>query len=203
MRTRALTVSPFLASWLLWGIPIATVSATAGGAAFSRDTGGGIPTSIFGTYIEPGQLLVYPYFEYSRDRNQEYQPGTPGLPKDQTLRARYESKEWNLMPGLGVARGLGWGTVTFQTTVEYTRDDHALNLGETAIEYLRRLSPSSRLYSDIEGGEGGGPDEWVWTAGLQYRIEDGVVLNLDNGAGLMSKANDWALRIGVQLTFSP
>ena len=58
-------------------------------------------------------------------------------------------------------------------------------------------------YSDIEGGEGGGPDEWVWTAGLQYRIEDGVVLNLDNGAGLMSKANDWALQIGVQLTFSP
>ena len=32
-----------------------------------RDTGDGIPVSMFGTYIEEGELLIYPFFEYYRD----------------------------------------------------------------------------------------------------------------------------------------
>ena len=33
--------------------------------SYLRDRGPGIPTSMFGVYVTKGQLLVYPFFEYS------------------------------------------------------------------------------------------------------------------------------------------
>jgi hypothetical protein len=38
----------------------------------ARDRGPGIPVSMFGTYVERGELLVYPFVEYYRDGNAEY-----------------------------------------------------------------------------------------------------------------------------------
>ena len=38
----------------------------------SRNRGEGLPTSMFGTFIRRGELLVYPFFEHYRDRNFEY-----------------------------------------------------------------------------------------------------------------------------------
>jgi hypothetical protein len=31
---------------------------------YLEDRGTGIPTSMFGTYVRRGELLVYPFFEY-------------------------------------------------------------------------------------------------------------------------------------------
>ena len=41
---------------------------------YLKDRGPGIPTSMFGTYIEKGQIILYPFFEYYYDNNYEYKP---------------------------------------------------------------------------------------------------------------------------------
>lgn len=104
---------------------------------------------------------------------------------------------WDLRPGLGVIRGFSWGTVTFRTTVEYNQDDHHWDLGETSLEYLKRLSPSWRLNLAIEGGETGAPDEWSLVLGTHWRITQALALKLDNAVGISSKATDWAPQVGL------
>jgi hypothetical protein len=48
---------------------------------FLQDRGPGIPTSLFGTYIESGQWIVYPFFEYSKNTDEEYDPRELGFPR--------------------------------------------------------------------------------------------------------------------------
>jgi len=255
---------------------------------YLKDRGGGTPTSLFGTYIKKGEILIFPFFSRSIDRNQEYSPVGLGYGLDETYRGRYRASEgvifagygladwfaielevsyisatfekssqdlsatpatinesgigdmegqlrlnlmtererkpelfcfleitppsqkdkkiigapdWDLKPGVGIVKGFSWGTLTFRSTLEYTREDSSLNVGETAIEYLKLLSPTWRLYCGIEGGEGGGPDEWVLTTGVQWRITDLTTLRFNNALGISSKANDWAPEVGILFSF--
>jgi hypothetical protein len=252
----------------------------------SRDRGSGIPSSMFGTYIERGQLLLFPFFAYSRDHDREYNPARLGFGLDQDFRGHFKStevllfaaygvndwlaleleasqiratfdkspadpsimpsrivesgvadfegqlrfrvaretggrpeifgfveitapshkrdvligdKDWDIRPGLGVVRGFSWGTMTFRTDVEYNRDDRHVDLGETSLEYLRRLSPSWRLNLAIEGGETGAPDEWELVTGVRWRLSDVLLVKADNVVGLFSKATDWSPQVGVML----
>lgn len=48
---------------------------------YLRDRGPGIPTSLFGTYIESGQWMVYPFYEYSKNSDEEYDPRELGFPR--------------------------------------------------------------------------------------------------------------------------
>jgi len=65
-----------------------------------------------------------------------------------------------------LTRGFHFGTMTLRTTVEYNHGDHHWDLGETSLEYLRRLSPAWRILLAIEGGETGAPDEWVFVTAV-------------------------------------
>ncbi len=67
----------------------------------SRDRGPGQPTSMFGAYIERGQLLLYPFFEYYYDRDAEYTPAELGHTLDQGFRGRYHANEALLFVGYG------------------------------------------------------------------------------------------------------
>lgn len=251
---------------------------------YLQDREAGIPASLFGTYIHRGRLLIFPFFEYARDNNREYQPAMLGFGLNQDFRGKYRDSrgvifiaygltdwlaiefeaasikatfekarsdasatpakikesglgdfewqfrarltrerdrrpevfgfleitapsqkrkvligdsEWDFKPGLGVIRGFSWGTLTLRTTVEYTRDDASLNLGETSLEYLKRLSPAWRVNFGIEGGEAGGPDEWELISGVQWRMTDFAFLKLDNALGIVSKATDWTPQLGI------
>lgn len=44
-----------------------------------QDRGPGLPTSLFGTYIEQGQILFYPFYEFSYDSDEEYSPDDFGF----------------------------------------------------------------------------------------------------------------------------
>jgi hypothetical protein len=275
---------------------IAIVAAIAGGptraraqsGAFDRssDRGAGIPASMFGTYIERHQLLLFPFGAYTRDHDREYNPARLGFGLDEDFRGRFSSTEalvfaaygvtdwlalefeasriratfdksnrdtsalparivesgladfegqlrlrlwretegrpevfgfveitapsqthtlfigddqWDVRPGLGVVRGFSWGTMTFRTDLEWNRDDRHLDLGESSIEYLRRLSPAWRLNLAIEGGETGAPDEWELVTGVQWRLRDFLLVKADNVVGLFSKATDWSPQIGLML----
>jgi len=72
--------------------------------AYLRDRGTGIPLSQFGTYIRPGEVIVYPFYEYYYDHNFEYEPldfaRPPGDSRE--FRGRYEAHEGLLFVAFGI-----------------------------------------------------------------------------------------------------
>lgn len=250
----------------------------------SRDRGPGIATSMFGTYIQRGELLVYPFFEYYNDKDAEYSPDELGYGLDADYRARYRASEgliflgygisdrlalefeaavitarqtkapddpsgmpssvqesglgdvegqlrwrwnretnrrpevfsyfetvlplqkrkrligtqdWEFKLGTGLVRGFAWGTATVRAAVEYDAAEQTAALGEYAVEYLKRVSPSLRLLSAVEGSE----DEVELITEVQWSIRPSVVLKLNNAFGMTAKATDWAPEIGVLFSF--
>ena len=73
------------------------------GSAYSRDRGQGIPMSIFGTYVEKGQLLLYPFYEYYYDNNMEYKPAELGYPSNEDYRGRFRAHEGIFFLGYGIS----------------------------------------------------------------------------------------------------
>lgn len=110
-----------------------------------------------------------------------------------------EEANWDAKPGIGLVRGFGFGTVTVRIAAEYNRADHHPDLGEFAVEYLKRLSPSAHLYLGFEGGESGTFDEWDLITGIRWRLTTSVDLKLDNALGISSKATDWAPQVGLMI----
>lgn len=47
-------------------------------APWLADRGPGTPTSLFGTYITKGEFLVYPFYEYTKNTGEEYNPAELG-----------------------------------------------------------------------------------------------------------------------------
>jgi hypothetical protein len=71
-----------------------------------RDRGPGIPTSMFGTYIERGEWLLYPFVEYYRDGNLEYSPDEFGFGLDADYRGQYRATEGLMFLGYGLTERL-------------------------------------------------------------------------------------------------
>ena len=251
-----------------------------------RDRGDGLPTSMFGTYIRKGELLVYPFFEYYRDQNFEYSPLELGVPGDEMeFRDRYRAREglillaygltdsvavefeaavisaslvksaadlstlparleqsgigdiegqvrwrwnreserrpevfsyaevvvphhrskmligtpgWEVKVGAGVVRGFRWGTLTARAAVEYDEASAShFDSGEYAIEYLKRLTPSWRVYVGLEGTQ----DEVELIPELQWHVTPRIFAKFNSGIGLTSKATDWAPEAGLVFSF--
>jgi hypothetical protein len=248
--------------------------------SYLADRGPGVPSSMFGTYIEPGQLLFYPYFEYYYDNDLEYEPYEFGYVLEKELRGKYRASEgliflgygftdwfaqefelavisaeltkadddpsdmpetlsesglgdvetqtrirwlketekrpevftyaevvfpnsgdlgligtpdWEFKLGTGVSRGFRWGTWTARLAVEYDRAEDKVALGEYAVEFLKRLSPSWRVYAGVEGSD----DELELIAEAQWHLSRFAYVKLNNAVGLTSKATDWAPEVGV------
>lgn len=94
-------------------------------AAQLRDRGPGLPTSAFGTYVRGGQLLVYPFFAYTRDQNHEYQPDEFGVGGDVDFRGSYWSTETGVMLSYGVKNWLAleFTTAYMKASLEKSPDD--------------------------------------------------------------------------------
>jgi hypothetical protein len=239
---------------------------------------------MFGTYIERGQFLVYPFFEYYRDENFEYKPEELGFPTPIDFRGRYRAHEgliflgygltehlavefeiaairatlekspddpssmpgqleqsglgdiegqirwrwrredegrpeffsygevvvphardkpligtdgWELKFGTGLVRGTRWGTWTLRAAIDYdTGSTSEIDFGEYAVEYLKRLSPTWRVYAGIEGSQ----DELSFIGELQWHVSRSAFVRANSGFGLTSKATDWAPEVGVVFT---
>jgi hypothetical protein len=81
---------------------------------YLRDRGPGIPTSMFGTYIAKGELFVYPFFEYYRDKDFEYKPDEFGFGLDEDFRGKFRASEGLIFIGYGVSDRLA---VEFEAAV--------------------------------------------------------------------------------------
>jgi len=62
-------------------------------AAYLRDRGPGIRTSIFGTYVRSGELLVSPFVEYYYDNSFEYKPAEFGYEVDEDFFGKFRAGE--------------------------------------------------------------------------------------------------------------
>ncbi len=273
---------------LLWVILLIPALYAAGEGdqlpAWLQDRGVGTPTSMFGTYIETGELLFYPFFEYYLDNDMEYAPNEFGYELDEDYRGKYRASEglvflgygitdnlavefeaavidasletspddptdiehkieesglgdvqtqidwrwlreaanrpeifsyaevvyplskgkdligtadWEIKTGTGLLRGFKWGTVTLRAALEYSREESKFELGEVALEYLKRLSSLWRLYVGIEGSQ----DEVELITEAQLHVGRRVFVKFNNAVGMTSKATDWAPEIGVMLSF--
>jgi hypothetical protein len=87
---------------LAWPARAQAVAQDSSLPGFLRDRGTGVPASLFGTYVRRGQLLVYPFFEYAKDNNREYQPKELGFGPDIDFRSRYRSYAGQIFLGYGV-----------------------------------------------------------------------------------------------------
>jgi hypothetical protein len=105
---------------------------------------------------------------------------------------------WEHKLGIGLTRGFRWGTMTFRTSVEYSREEGKIDAGEYAIEYLKRLSPSVRVVAAIEGNQ---LDEVALITELQWHIAPRVFFKFNHGLGLTTNATDFAPEIGVIFSF--
>ncbi|MEW5794926.1 MAG: hypothetical protein AB1772_01070 [Candidatus Zixiibacteriota bacterium] len=248
--------------------------------AFLKDRGTGIPTSMFGTYVREGELLIYPFFEYYLDNDLEYKPDELGYGADIDYRGKYRASEgliflgygisdrlaiefeaavidaslesaeddttdvpdkiqesglgdvegqlrlrwnheserspefftyfeavapnqrdkvligtpdWELKLGSGAVRGFSWGTMAGRLAMEYSVEEDKFELGEFALEYLKRLSPTWRVYLGAEGAQ----DEIGLIAEAQWHVTKSVFFKFNNGIGITSKATDWAPEVGV------
>lgn len=72
----------------------------------SKDRGEGLPLSMFGTYIQSREWIVYPFFEYYRDNNYEYEAGELGYVGTTELRGRYRAREGLFLVAYGISENL-------------------------------------------------------------------------------------------------
>ncbi len=253
--------------------------------AYLWHRGPGIRTSMFGTYVRPGELFVYTFFEYYRDHNLQYTPAEFGHGLDQDFLGRYRASEglvflaygisdrfaleveaaviraslskdpsdptsmpakveeegmgdiegqltcrwakesarrpeffsylevaiphhrdeplrgtsdWEAKLGTGATRGLPWGNLQARIALEYARaSETPWDLGEWAVEYLRRLSPSWRIYA---GFEGQALDELALITEVQRSLGSHATLKVGNGFGLTANTTDLAPEVGVILS---
>lgn len=251
---------------------------------YLRDRGEGLPTSMFGTYIRRGELIVYPFYEYYEDGDFEYKPEELGYAGAQDYRGKYEANEgllflsyglgenlsieleaavisasfekspddpsgvpprieesglgdvegqirwrwrrenesrpelfsyfeavvpnnqdqvligtpgWELKLGTGLVKGFGWGTLTARVAVDYSEASSShFDLGEYAVEYLKRLSPRFRVYLGLEGTQ----DELSLVTELQWHVSRNAFVRFNSGFGLTSKATDWTPELGILFT---
>lgn len=67
-----------------------------------KDRGPGLPTSMFGTFIDKGKLIIYPFFEAYVDDDFEYKPEELGAIGDVDYRGRYRAREGLVLIAYGL-----------------------------------------------------------------------------------------------------
>jgi len=70
--------------------------------AYLQDRGTGTPTSMFGTYARKGDLLVYPFYEYYLNGDEEYNPDDFGFDVDEDFEGKYTAHEELIFLGYGL-----------------------------------------------------------------------------------------------------
>jgi hypothetical protein len=251
---------------------------------YLKDRGPGIPTSMFGTYVEKGQLILYPFYEYYYDNNYEYKPSELGYGLDQDFFGHYRESEvqgffaygltnnlaieaevawtsatlykspsdtssmpatlheqgqgdiqaqldwrwlsetarrpmlysyfevdfphhgtsrpltgtpeWEFKLATGVSRGFRWGTLSARVGISHAGS--TTDIGEFAVEYLKRISKTIRVYVGLEAAT---LDELELIAEIQIHLSPHLFIKLNNSFGLTPKATDWAPEIGLMFSF--
>ena len=124
--------------------------------------------------------------------------GTVAFPHDRDKRL-IGTPDWFFNAGIGVIRGFDWGTVTVRSSVEFDLESQTVgDWGDTAIEYLKRLSPAWSVAGAILLRQG---DEGLLIAEVQWQPNPNVAIKLTNAQGITSNGLDWVPQLGVVFRF--
>jgi hypothetical protein len=157
---------------------------------FLKDRGNGIATSMFGTYINKGEFIIYPYYEYYYDNDKEYKPKELGYNLDKDFFGRYRAHEWLIFFGYGITDRLA---VEFETAVI------------TATQYKSKKDTSNMPPDLNESGFGDTEFQlrWRWTKETENRPEIfsyyETVFPFQKNRKLIGTKN-WELKLGTGLT---
>ncbi len=114
---RAFTLCLVLAVWL------STANAEEP-PPYLKDRGPGLSTSLFGTYVRKGEWLVYPFYEYTYNKNEEYKPSEMGFDVAEDFLGKSVEQEALLFVSYGVT---DWLEIEFEpalwTTATLTKAD--------------------------------------------------------------------------------
>jgi len=109
MRTRG----AFVIGLAIFGALVAGAFLVPSGASASedppsylRDRGTGIATSLFGTYVRHGELLVYPFYEYTKNNDQEYKPSELGFAGEHDYRGESTEHEALIFLSYGLSENV-------------------------------------------------------------------------------------------------
>jgi hypothetical protein len=81
---------------------------------YLNDRGTGQPTSMFGTYINKKEFIIYPFYEYYHDSDAEYAPNELGGVSDTDYRGKFVGHEGLIFLGYGISDRLA---VEFEAAV--------------------------------------------------------------------------------------
>ena len=103
--------------------------------SYLADRGRGVPTSLFGTYIEEGEFVVYPMYEYYSDKDEEYEPSEFGINDTTEYFAETTENEFLIFFGYGLTEDI---ILEFEAAVhtskEFNRDPDDLSGTDDKIE---------------------------------------------------------------------
>lgn len=161
--------------------------------AFRRDRGAGVSLSAFGTYIQKGQVMIYPFFEYYYDDDFEYAPSdfvSGALDKD--FRGKYRATEELLMFAAGLTENLA---VEFEFAIIQTRFEKDKSDGTTDAQ-LPPVREEDGL-GDVEG-----QIRYRWAGETDSRPEifsyfETVIPTQDEGS--LIGTTDWEFKLGSGL----
>jgi hypothetical protein len=101
---------------------------------YLKDRGTGLPTSMFGTYINKGQFLVYPFYEYYYDKDAEYAPNELGGHSDVDYRGKFVGHEALIFLGYGISDRLAVEFEAAYMTATLTRSADDLEKPNGVVE---------------------------------------------------------------------
>ena len=116
------------------------------------------------------------------------------LQKNKTLLG---TQDWEFSPGVVLTKGFSFGTLAFKLSANYDGGERKLELGEYAIDYLKRLSQNWRVVASLEGEQ----DELSLIGEVQYTLGKNAMLKINTGLGVTKKAPDFAPEVGVLFRF--
>ncbi len=191
MTRPTLAVSPLALAIALAVIPSGRALEAQELPPYLRDRGAGVRTSLLGTYVRQGELLVYPFFEWYADRNLEYKPSELGQGTSVVdYRGRYRASEGILFFGYGVSPDVA---LEFEGAIITATLDKAPNDPSAG---PRRVQESG--LGDVEG-----QIRWRFQRETETRPEwftyFGTVFPLQKSKHLIG-TQDWEFFVGVGLT---
>lgn len=96
------TMSPVVLAFAFALVPLGRAPEAQQLPKYLRDRGTGVRTSMLGTYVRQGEVLIYPFFEWYADHNFEYKPSELGYGLFRDFRGRYRASEGILFVGYGI-----------------------------------------------------------------------------------------------------
>lgn len=175
---------------------------------YLKDRGTGQPTSMFGTYIRKGELLIYPFVEGYRDHDKEYQPSELGFGLEQDFRGRYRAFETLVYVGYGVT---DWLAVEFEASAIkaslMTSPDDPTGVpdkieesgigdieGQVRMRLLKERGGRPEVFSYVEAVSPNGRDKQIiGTPDWEYKFGGGIVKGSRVGTFTLRMAAEYSV----------